>query len=112
MRVDYYFVPLEKITLLHGEFASATPTDIITLELSSTPLWAEIYISPHMVKQNSRRYGTPFPQEMRRTLAHGLLHLLGYQDDTPKHREAMRRAEDRALMDWEMFHVKQKGHVA
>ncbi|MGQ9863694.1 MAG: rRNA maturation RNase YbeY [Bacteroidia bacterium] len=112
MRVDYYFVPWQKMALLHGEFDSPTPTDVITYELATSPLWAEVYISPQIVKQNSQLYSTPFPQEMRRTLVHALLHLIGYRDDTPVHRQEMRRAETYALLSWKNVSRGTNGHIA
>ena len=35
-----------------------------------------------------------FDKELARVMVHGILHILGYKDKTPKERELMTRKED------------------
>jgi rRNA maturation RNase YbeY len=60
-------------------------------------LTGEIYICPTEARRNARRYGEPFERELLRYIAHGILHLLGYDDRTRIQRERMRREEDALL---------------
>lgn len=74
-------------------------TDIITFQYSdqNKPLEADIFISIPRVKENARKYKTPFSTELNRVLIHGVLHLLGYSDKTISGRAKMRKKEDAYL---------------
>ena len=41
----------------------------------------EIVICPEVVKKNAEKFGIPFRKELIRILIHGILHLLGYDDE-------------------------------
>jgi rRNA maturation RNase YbeY len=75
-----------------------TLTDIITFDYSTKKvLSGEIYISIERVKENSVKFKQPFEQELHRVIIHGVLHLLGYQDKTLRHKRIMRKKEDAYL---------------
>lgn len=57
----------------------------------------EIVISAEKALAEARRRRIPLARELALYAAHGLLHLLGYDDHTPPDRRRMRRAERRAL---------------
>ncbi|MBF0388401.1 MAG: rRNA maturation RNase YbeY [Candidatus Omnitrophica bacterium] len=71
-------------------------TDVITFDLGTRGkrLEGEIYICPAEARRNAREYGEPFERELLRYVAHGILHLLGYDDATAVQREQMSRQED------------------
>ncbi len=82
-----------------------TYTDIITFDYGTEDrLEGEIYISVDRVKDNAEQFEVPFNEELKRVMAHGLLHMLGYDDHTADQKSKMRGLENEAL---EMFHVKQ-----
>ena len=80
-------------------------TDIITfdnsddylLETGRKGVSADIYISVDTVRANGDVYGEGFDRELLRVMAHGLLHLVGYDDGDSWHQCRMRAAENRAL---------------
>ncbi len=73
-------------------------TDLITFELEPHPgLEAEIYINLDRARRQARLYRQTFNEETKRLLIHGMLHLLGYDDDTKARRASMRRREDALL---------------
>ncbi|MBF0595342.1 MAG: rRNA maturation RNase YbeY [Candidatus Omnitrophica bacterium] len=81
-------------------------TDVITFDLREegrgerevgSGIEGEIYICPAEARRNARLYGEPYDRELLRYIAHGILHLLGYDDATPRLRDRMRREEDRLL---------------
>lgn len=76
-----------------------TYTDIITFDLSDEEgiVSGDIYISLNRVKENSLKYKTSFEIELRRVLIHGILHLLGFEDNTKASKDRMRRLEDKFL---------------
>jgi len=60
-------------------------------------LLGEIVISAEKAQAEARRRRIPVARELALYTAHGLLHLLGYDDHTPAERRRMRRAERAAL---------------
>jgi probable rRNA maturation factor len=88
---DKYLSELNKRYLHHNTY-----TDIITFPGLSNPLKisGDIYISIERIKENAEKYQQSFEKELARVMVHGILHLLGYQDKTPRDRELMTRKED------------------
>jgi probable rRNA maturation factor len=73
-------------------------TDVIAFELEPKPHQeAEIYISLDKAKTQAKVFKTPFVEETRRLLIHGLLHIVGYRDTSPRLRATMSRREDQLL---------------
>lgn len=80
-------------------------TDIITFDNSEDyvgqypdgALSGDIYISIDTVRFNGQEYGEGFDRELHRVIAHGLLHLIGYDDTTPAQQKKMRAQENAAL---------------
>lgn len=58
---------------------------------------AEIYISLDRVKANAKTYRVPVQEEIARLISHALLHLQGFDDQTPTDRRKMRVEENRIL---------------
>jgi probable rRNA maturation factor len=73
-------------------------TDILTFDLSEgDELEGEIYISLDRVRENATTFKTTADIELLRVMAHGLLHLLGYNDHSPAEKAMMRKKEDACL---------------
>ena len=74
-------------------------TDVITfnLEEDGDPIDGEIYISLNRVSENAREFKQNIERELKRVIIHGILHLLGYDDQTLKEKETMTRLEDHYL---------------
>lgn len=72
-----------------------TYTDIITFDNSEDEsiIEGDIFISIERVRENSQNLNTVFDDELKRVIVHGLLHLCGYDDHTPKEKAEMRRLE-------------------
>jgi probable rRNA maturation factor len=79
----------------------AGPTDVIAFDLSENGLPIErvgdIYISIETALENSSRYGVGEGEELLRLVIHGVLHLLGYDDDGPRESRRMKRAQERIV---------------
>ena len=72
-----------------------TLTDILTFDYSeNNNISGDIYISIDRVKENARTYKVTFENELDRVMIHGVLHLLGYKDETEKEQKIMREKED------------------
>lgn len=74
-------------------------TDIITFDQSEEEdlIEGDIFISVDRVTDNAQQLGIEPITEMRRVLAHGLLHLCGYGDKSPEEELTMRAKEDKWL---------------
>lgn len=84
------------IRLLHKRFLREnTPTDVITFNLGAGSkrenLVADIAISTDTALRNAKLFGTSPRYEVFLYLAHGMLHLLGYTDNTISRRKLMER---------------------
>jgi probable rRNA maturation factor len=93
---DTYLIELNQEYLKHD-----TLTDIITFPYATSPIEGDIFISVDRVRDNAQDFGTPFEQELRRVIIHGVLHLCGYGDKTKAEAAKMRQKEDAALAIYE-----------
>lgn len=73
-------------------------TDVITFPYQQGEvLEADIFISIERVQDNAAQQSEPYLRELRRVIAHGILHLVGHRDKTDEEQQAMRMAEEAAL---------------
>ena len=65
-------------------------TDIVTFPIKNdNDLEAEIYISVEMAKINSEEFNVSLDNELCRLIIHGVLHLIGFDDDTEDSKKIM-----------------------
>ncbi len=100
--LSYVFCSDEHLLSLNKEFLQhSTYTDILSFDDSESGMISgEIYISIPRVKENAARFDQAFEVELRRVIAHGLLHFLGYQDKSPGQKAQMRQKEEACLSLW------------
>jgi len=69
----------------------------------------EVYISLPRARENAKTFGEPFEREISRLLIHGVLHLLGYEDDTKKSKMVMTSLENKYLkiVQWKKLFTKE-----
>jgi len=99
---DDYLLKLNEEYLGHDTF-----TDIITFDFSSSGFAGEaiedktisgdIFISVCRMKENAKLFHVEQSTETHRLIVHGVLHLLGYKDDTPRNKKIMTEQEEVAL---------------
>lgn len=94
---DDYLLQINQEYLQHDDY-----TDIITFDQTepSGPIEGDIFISVERVRENALTWQSPFETELRRVIAHGLLHLLGFGDKTETEAAQMRQKEEQCLMHW------------
>lgn len=97
---DEYLLQMNRQYLGHDYY-----TDIITFDSRedalSKRLDGDIFISVDTVRANGEEYGEGFEREIMRVIAHGLLHLIGFDDHTASQQKKMREAENTALAQWD-----------
>ncbi len=94
------FVSSEYILWLNKNYLSHDfYTDIITFNYSGEnyKFDGEIFICPDTAKKNAEKYGVTLNEEILRLIVHGLLHLKGYDDRTPKEKSQMKKLENKFL---------------
>lgn len=90
---DSYLLEINTKYLKHNYF-----TDIITFNFNEGDIISgELYISIERVIENSKKFRTKEEIELIRVIIHGILHLLGYKDDTKTQKDLMRKLENKAI---------------
>lgn len=90
---DDYLLQINQEHLDHDYY-----TDIITFDYCENKVISgDLFISTDRTKENARNFSTSHKNELHRVMAHGVLHLLGYKDKTPKEAEKMREMEEYSL---------------
>ena len=100
--LSYIFCSDEYLKVLNKEYLNHTTyTDILSFDSSDgTSIEGEIYISIPRVRDNAKTFNQTFDQELKRVIAHGLLHFFGYQDKTIQQKAQMRIKEEACLSLW------------
>jgi rRNA maturation RNase YbeY len=97
IELNYIFCSDSHLLKINKQFLGHdTLTDIISFDYSvkNGEIKGEIYISVERIKENSKLYNATFSEELNRVIVHGLLHLLGYHDDSEVNKQEMREKED------------------
>lgn len=88
-----YLLEINKKYLNHHYY-----TDVITFPYNEkNVLSGDIFISVDQVKLNAEQFKASFEEELYRVIIHGVLHLIGFEDDTDHKRMHMHVLEDEAL---------------
>lgn len=98
---DEYLLQMNQEHLQHDYY-----TDIITFDYTEGDIvCGDLFVSVDRVKENAIKEAVDFDIELRRVMIHGIMHLLGLKDKKKGDQEAMRHAENQALMLFESFVV-------
>ena len=90
---DNYLLEINKTHLNHDYY-----TDVITFDYcDNKTISGDIFISIDRIKENAQTFDKSFKSELKRVMAHGLLHLMGYKDKNEADAIKMRKMEDFAL---------------
>jgi probable rRNA maturation factor len=74
------------------------PTDIITVDYCTPALLhGELVICPAVASKHAQKHRASLGRELARYIIHGVLHLRGFDDQTPAARRKMKREENRLL---------------
>jgi probable rRNA maturation factor len=92
LEVQFILVDRATMARVHGDFLSdPTETDVITFP------YGEILVCPAVAQDRATEYRLKVEQEVLLYALHGLLHLTGYDDTTPKLAKEMAAAQTRLL---------------
>ncbi len=103
------FVSSQKIRALNKKFLKREyVTDVLAFDLKGngvpskkrrkvSPVLGDIVISTDAAIQNANDYKSPLAREVVLYIIHGILHLLGYDDHSPRETKRMRKKEQELL---------------
>lgn len=81
-----------------------TLTDIISFDYTEGDVISgDIFISIERVEDNANDFNVSFDEELKRVLAHGILHYCGYKDKSDADALLMRSKEEEKI---KLFHVE------
>lgn len=103
--INYIFCDDEYLHKINVEYLNHdTLTDIISFDYSEGNfLHGDIFISVERVAENAKEFNVSFENELKRVMAHGVLHYCGYKDKSEQDELLMRQKEDEKI---KMFHVE------
>ena len=104
--INYIFCDDEYLHKINVEYLNHdTLTDIISFDYTvGNELNGDIFVSVERVEDNAKDFNVSFIEELKRVLAHGILHYCGYKDKSDSEAELMRSKEDEKIA---MFHAEQ-----
>jgi probable rRNA maturation factor len=81
-----------RIAFLHRKFMRESgPTDVLTFQ------HGEIFISVETARRQARAFENSLMRELKLYIVHGLLHLHGFEDQTPTEAREMKMAQERIV---------------
>ena len=81
-----------RMALLHRKFLGQSgPTDVLTFQ------HGEIFISVDTARHHAHAFQSSLLRELKLYIAHGLLHLHGFDDKTPSESHKMKAAQEKIL---------------
>ena len=91
VKINLIFCDNDKLNSFKREyFDDDVLTDIVTFPIKNDKdLEAEIYISVEMARINSKEFNVTLDNELSRLIIHGVLHLIGFNDDTEDSKKVM-----------------------
>ena len=97
--INVIFTSDRKIRSLNSTYRNIDrATDVLSFNVDdqtvSDGIFGEIYISTATAQKQAASYGGSLGEEILRLFCHGLLHLFGYDHQTPRQEKKMKARED------------------
>ncbi len=100
MQVEFLFVSSTEMIDYNNQFLNHNyDTDILTFNLSTDNSFiiGQCILSINKINENAVDYNESLESELNRVIYHGLLHLIGYNDETKNDKVVMRDLENKYL---------------
>ena len=103
--ISYIFCDDEYLHSINMQYLNHdTLTDIISFDYTEGDIISgDIFVSIERVVDNAKDFNVPFDEELKRVLAHGVLHYCGYKDKSESDAQLMRSKENEKI---KLFHVE------
>jgi len=103
--ISYIFCDDEYLHSINMQYLNHdTLTDIISFDYTEGDIISgDIFVSIERVEDNAKDFKVSFDEELKRVLAHGVLHYCGYNDKSDDDALLMRAKEEEKI---KLFHVE------
>lgn len=103
--ISYIFCDDDYLHTINMQYLNHdTLTDIISFDYTEGDVISgDIFVSIERVIDNAKDFNVPFDEELKRVLAHGVLHYCGYKDKSDADALLMRSKEEEKI---KLFHVE------
>lgn len=103
--ISYIFCDDEYLHTINMQYLNHdTLTDIISFDYTEGDIISgDIFVSIERVEDNAKDFNVSFDEELKRVLAHGVLHYCGYKDKSDEDALLMRTKEEEKI---KLFHVE------
>ena len=103
VKINLIFCDNDKLNSFKREyFDDDVLTDIVTFPIKNdNDLEAEIYISVEMAKINSLEFNVSLNNELSRLIIHGVLHLIGFNDNTEDAKKIMFSKQEEIISNFQ-----------
>ena len=92
------FVGPEEMADLHARYLGEPgPTDVLSFPLEEPGILGDVVVSIDTARRQAKEGGWPLAAELRRLLAHGILHCRGYDHESAADARRMAAAERKLL---------------
>ena len=98
--VSLIFINEEELKKMKNKyFQQNLYTDVIAFNLNdkNEDLEGELYLSIKIIENNAKLYNVSLDDEIKRVVAHGILHLIGYDDDNEFNKREMTQNENSCI---------------
>ena len=96
--IELKFVSVKEITRLNTVYRKLKkPTDVLSFVLDDKPLLGQVFICYNFTKAQAKALGNTLADESALLLAHGILHIAGFDHENNTDAQAMNRAEKTIL---------------
>ena len=90
--VFVWLISDRRMAVLHRQFLGQSgPTDVLTFQ------HGEIFVSVETARRHAHAFGNSLTRELELYIIHGLLHLHGFDDQTPGEARKMGAAQEKIL---------------
>jgi probable rRNA maturation factor len=103
--ISYIFCDDDYLHTINVQYLNHdTLTDIISFDYTEGDIISgDIFVSIERVVDNAKDFNVSFDEELKRVLAHGVLHYCGYKDKSDQDALLMRTKEEEKI---KLFHVE------
>ena len=103
VKINLIFCDNDKLNSFKRQyFDDDVLTDIVTFPIKNdNDLEAEIYISIEMAKLNADEFNVSLNNELSRLIIHGVLHLIGFNDNTKDAKKIMFSKQEEIISNFQ-----------
>lgn len=101
--IELKFVTVNEIMKLNEKYRQVSkPTDVLSFNISTEPLIGQVFICYNISRKQAEIFEKTLEQEVSLLLAHGILHIFGYDHENETEANEMEEIEKEILTSLEL----------